>query len=48
MQLTEMFPDEQSAMQWFESVHWPDGRKCGHCGSKETIEANHKTMPYLC
>ena len=33
--MTEMFPDGESAIKWFESVRWPDSQKCcGHCGSK--------------
>jgi len=48
MRLTEMFPDEASAMKWFERVMWKNGRKCGHCGSTHTVPANHKTMPYWC
>ena len=26
VQLADMFPDEDSARQWFESRIWPDGR----------------------
>ena len=45
--LDEMFPDEESARKWFESICWPDERCCGHCGSLNTKDApNHKTMPY--
>ena len=36
MELLDMFPDEASAIALFEDNHWPDGRHCGHCGSKET------------
>ena len=35
-------------MQWFEEIHWPDGRCFGKCGSTRTREASHKTMPYWC
>ena len=50
MELTEMFPDEASAVKWFEDTRWPDGeRHCGHCGSTETKEVpNAKPMPYWC
>ena len=49
MELTEMFPDEASAVKWFEAIQWPDGRYCGHCGSTETKEVpNAKPMPYWC
>lgn len=49
LQLTDMFPDEQSAVDWFESRLWPNGRCCGHCGSVRTREVpNRKPMPYWC
>ena len=50
MELTEMFPDEASAIKWFEDTRWPGGeRHCGHCGSVETKEVpNAKPMPYWC
>ena len=48
IQLMEMFPDEESAVRWFESVYWPEERCCGHCGSIRTGEASHKKMPYWC
>ena len=48
IELTTMFPDEESARTWFESQVWGDERACGHCGSLNTSEASHKTMPYWC
>ena len=50
IKLTEMFPDEASAVKWFEETRWPDGeRHCPHCGSTETKEVpNAKPMPYWC
>ena len=48
VQLADMFPDENSARQWFESRIWPDGRYCPQCGSTRTHEASHKDMPYRC
>ena len=45
----EMFPTEQAATEWFESVIWPNGRCCSKCGSKATKETpNRKPMPYWC
>ena len=43
-----MFPDEDTAREWIESIIWPNGRCCGKCGSTKTREASHKTMPYWC
>ena len=48
IQLFDMFPDEQTAREWFESVRWPNGRVCGKCGSVRTSEASHAKMPYWC
>ncbi|WP_420610081.1 IS1595 family transposase [Candidatus Poriferisodalis sp.] len=48
LELTEMFPDENSARVWFEAQVWTGQRCCGHCGSTNTAEATHKTMPYRC
>ena len=48
MQLFDMFPDEEAARHWFESICWPEGRCCGHCGSTRTKEASHRKIPYWC
>ena len=49
MELFDMFPDEQSAREWFENLRWKDGRYCPYCGSLDTrIERNEKPMPYRC
>ena len=49
LELIEIFPDEQSAQDWFESTYWPDGRCCGHCGGTNTKETpDAKPMPYWC
>ena len=45
-----MFPDEQSAADWFESLVWPNGeRHCPRCGCTETtIAADTSGLPYYC
>ena len=50
VELMDMFPTEEAATEWFESVVWPDGeRHCGKCGSTRTSEVpNAKPMPYWC
>ena len=49
MELADMFPDENSAREWFEGWVWPEGKRaCMRCGSLRTHEASHKTMPYRC
>ena len=36
MELADLFPDEESALQWFEDQFWPHGvlRECQHQGSQ--------------
>ena len=48
VELMDMFPTEEAAAEWFESVIWPNGRHCPKCGSDRTREASHKYMPYWC
>ena len=48
MALGEMFPDEESAREWFESRVWPAGRCCPRCGSVRTHKAKHAKSPYRC
>ena len=48
VEMMDMFPIEDTAREWIESIVWPNGRCCGKCGSTRTREASHKTMPYWC
>ena len=49
IELAEMFPDETTATEWFESLIWPDGRHCPRCGNTETTEASKTSgLPYWC
>ena len=49
LELTEMFPDEATAVRWFEEQRWPDRKHCPHCGSvKVSSIASGKPMPYRC
>ena len=44
-----MFPDEEAATEWFESIYWLDERTCRKCGSTETSAVkSKKPMPYWC
>lgn len=50
-QLTSMYPDEQSAVEYFERKRWPQGRSCPGCNSSNTYNSNTKRsrMPvYKC
>ena len=47
--LMNMFPSEKAATEWFESVLWGRGCRCGKCGSGKTRKVpNGKPMPYWC
>ena len=50
IELFELFPDEQTAHEWFENLRWPDGeRVCPRCWSTRTSETpKRKPMPYWC
>ena len=49
LELHEIFPNDETAEQWFVSVRWPDGMHCPHCGSENVgAKGNHPTMPYHC
>ena len=48
-QVMDMFPDEESARVWMESIRWPVGICCPDCGSMNYAETpKHPTMPYRC
>ena len=47
--LLQMFPDDEAAREWFESVMWPNGPVCPKCGTGDNIRpSTHKSMPYRC
>lgn len=49
VELLDMFPDEETAVKWFEAIRWPDGRYCPHCGSENTKpKPGGKPQPYRC
>ena len=49
VEIFEMFPDEATAMAWFEKTRWPEGRVCPHCrGCETSATPNAKPMPYWC
>ena len=48
-ELFDLFPNEESAIKWFEAIRWPSGRHCPHCGSTDTkIKPSGKPQPYRC
>ena len=49
VELMQMFPDDETAANWFVEQRWPDGVHCAHCESDNVQEgAKHPTMPYRC
>ena len=49
IELFEMFPDDDTAEQWFVKCRWPNGIRCPHCESERiTVRGNHPTQPYRC
>ena len=50
IELLDMFPDKESAREWFESIRWPgEERPCARCGSVNThLVKSGKPMPYRC
>ena len=49
LELTRMFPDDHAARVWFESVRWPNGRRCPRCQGAETHHVEREIpMPYHC
>ena len=49
VKLAAMFPTDAKAWEWFESVVWPNGPHCPHCGSLN-IQAGikHRSMTHRC
>jgi len=57
IQMSQMFPDEEAARVWFETIRWPDAepgnpsedRPCPRCGSCSTHPTRSgRPMPYRC
>ncbi|MYF76837.1 MAG: IS1595 family transposase [Acidobacteria bacterium] len=49
LRLLAMFPTEERAQAWFESIRWEGKRTCARCGSARTRPVKSgKPMPYWC
>ena len=49
VQITRMFPDDDTAREWIERIRWPEGPVCPHCGSHRIAHpVKHKTMTHRC
>jgi len=48
-ELTKLIPDEETAIKWFESIFWRNGRRCPKCQGCNTYETNNSNgMRYRC
>ena len=44
-----LFPDDETAEQWFIGRRWPNGIACPYCGSDNVnTKSKHKSMPFRC
>ena len=50
LELSEMFPTEESARRWLEEQRWPEGKAvCPKCHSRDTaVIPKEKPTPYRC
>ena len=49
IELTRMFPDDDTAEQWFIKVRWPVGVCCPECGSLNVqVRESRKPQPFRC
>lgn len=49
VQFLDLFPDEASAREWFETARWGEKRTCPRCGSDRTAPVpSENPMPYHC
>ena len=45
----KLFPNDETAEQWFAYQRWGDQPKCPHCGSTNVLSGTkHPSMPYHC
>ncbi|MYA62408.1 MAG: IS1595 family transposase, partial [Dehalococcoidia bacterium] len=47
IQLMDMFPDEESARDWFEANRWPDHVTCPRCQS-DRVSTSNGSMSHWC
>ena len=49
IEITDMFPTDETAEKWIAAQRWPDGPVCPHCGSLN-VQAGikHRSMTHRC
>jgi len=48
VKITQMFPDDAIAEEWFIKTRWADGIHCPHCGSCNISKRKQKTRSWRC
>ena len=49
VEIVRIFPDDETAEQWFIQQRWPNGITCVRCGSDNiNVRTAHKSMPHRC
>ena len=50
VELTRLFPDDETAERWFVKTRWQEGVACPHCGGTERVKErkNRNPSPYHC
>ena len=49
IELTRMFPDNETAERWIVETRWPEGPRCPYCDSDKVQHPTaHKTMTHRC
>ena len=47
-ELFQLFPDDETAEEWFVATRWPDGVRCAYCEGDNVQASTHPQMPYHC
>ena len=49
LEVADLFPTNEAALEWLDSIRWPNGPYCPKCGSFD-VQCNikHKTMTHRC
>lgn len=48
LKLIEMFPDEESCVEYYLKIRYPSGVRCNHCGSPKTYQRNGNLKLFDC
>ena len=48
IEFMQLFPDDDSAEQFFTEQRWPEAITCPYCDTDNVRPHKHKTMPHYC